>query len=228
MVALLADGVVEAVPLAGPVRGGPAGAEFVPLSFGRPGPLVNDAGEVAFVAPFRPAPAAAPTSGVFAPGPGGAPVLRIAIGDPAPGADGQLFAAASPLHLAPSGELLVLAVLSDVAIRPENAEWAWYLVPRSGPPRLLLRESDEIELAPGDVRSLENPGVAYDAALTRIAVNVGPTGLAPEAIAVRAVPEACASLAGASALAALGLLASRRRERLPIQAGCRTRSPRAS
>ncbi|HSJ96839.1 MAG TPA: hypothetical protein VLC53_07200 [Myxococcota bacterium] len=219
-----ADGLEEVVPLAGPVPGGPEGAEFVPLSFVFSAPLVNDAGEIAFAAPFRPAPAAAPTSGVFAPGPGGSPVLRITIGDPAPGAGGLLFGSLSPLHLAPNGDLLVLALLSELPpIATENAERAWYLVPRSGPPVLLLRESDEIELGPGDVRSLEYAGVAYDDALTRIAVRVGVIGLAPEVIAVRPVPEPCAPLAGAGAVIALGLLASRRARRLPIRTQCRVR-----
>lgn len=232
-----ASGLEERWLLAGPVPGRPDGAVFDASPLLHPDGwnewdepladrlLLNDAGQVAFLAAFRPAPEADRTLGLFAPGPDGGPRLRFALGDAAPGLGGKRITWVDPLHLSGDGTLLAF-VLAETEALEEDA--AWYLLPPAAPPRLLLRASDPIEIAPGDARSLPVRVIAHDDALTRLAVRLGQSPFEPEAIAVRAVPEPCVSAAGACALAALGLLASRPRARMPIQTGCRSEPPRAS
>lgn len=232
-----AAGLEERWLLAGPVPGGPDGAVFdeTPLvhlddwsEWDEPLAAwlrLNDAGQVAFLAAFRPAPEADRTIGLFAPGPDGAPRLRFALGDVAPGLGGKRITWVDPLHLSGDGTLLASVVAEAETLEQDTA---WYLLPPAAPPRLLLRASDPIEIAPGDVRSLSFRVLAHDDALTRIAVGLGQSPFEPDAIAVRAVPEPCASAAGACALVALGLLGSRRRAGVPIRSGCRSRPRRAS
>lgn len=208
-----ADGLEPAVPLSGPVPGAPPGAEFatnvVPLM--EP-PLVNDAGEVAFAMPLRLGPGEDLQRGLFGPGEDGAPTLRMVTGDPAPGLPELRIATLEVLHLAPSGALLASVELEGESLPPNAKQRAWYLVPRSGTPRLLLRDGEPIELEPGQERSADVGALAYDEELTRIAILIGGAS-GHAAIAVRAVPEPDTTLAGASALAALALRASRRRAR---------------
>jgi hypothetical protein len=219
------DGVTETWPLAGAVPGGPEGAVFLEeppageiVFFGHR-LRVNDAAEVAFAAPIRLAPEAEATVGLFGPDANGAPTLRLVVGANAPG--GLTFQSFDPLHLAEDGRLLVQAQLSGPTVE-SFTNTGWYLVPRDGSPRLLLRLSDEIEIAPGDLHhpSLFPEMLTHDAALGRFAMRFGRAGQ-PSAIAVRTVPEPCTSLAGAGAFAALGLLGSLRRARR--WTGCRMR-----
>lgn len=222
-----ADGVTETWPLAGAVPGGPDGAVFLEelaergiVFFGHR-VRVNDAAEVAFAAPIRLAPEAEATVGLFGPDANGAPTLRLVVGASAPG--GLTFQSFDPLHLAEDGTLLVRAQLSGPPVE-SFMNTGWYLLPRDGGPRLLLRLSDEIEIAPGDFRrpSFFPETLTHDAALGRFAMRFGRAG-EPTAIAVSTVPEPFPSLASASAYAGLGLLASRRRARWPIRSGCRMR-----
>lgn len=104
---------------------------------------------------------------------------------------------------------------------------AWYLVPRSGPPRLLVRDGEPIELEPNEEWNAYVVALAYDDALTRLAIQIG-EGSGPTAIAVRTVLEPGASLAGACALAALALRASGRRARRPIRSACRAHASSAA
>ncbi|HEY8494701.1 MAG TPA: hypothetical protein VIN04_12470 [Myxococcota bacterium] len=229
-----ADGLEPAVPLSGPVPGAPDGAAFVthivPLM---DPPLVNDAGEVAFVTWFVPGPGEDEQRGLFGPGEDGAPTLRMATGDPAPGFPELQIAMLRLLHLAPNGALLVRAELTAEPLLPPGG-WlssetraAWYLVPRSGPPRLLVRDGGPIELEPNERWSAHVLALAHDEALTRLAIQIGGWG-GPTAIAVRTVPEPCAPLAGACALAALALRASGRRARRPIRSACRAHASSAA
>lgn len=228
-----ADGVAESWPLVGAVPGGPASAVFVEASAesALPGAIrVNDAGEVAFVAKFRTAPGAAPTTGLFGPGADGAPVLRLTAGASTPGGGTLLWL--EPLHLAEDGILLARAGLPvGPGVCCRSSDYSWHLLPRAGGPRLLLRETDLVEVAPGDLRSIGSYRMAYDGALTRFGMVFGVVGRLsrePTAIAVLTVPGPRAPLAGAGALVALGLRASRRRARRPIRRGGSARTPLAS
>lgn len=210
-----ADGLEEAFPLTGPVPGGPPETTFSESSRAS-SVVVNSAGEVAFHSHFLPATGPLLPDGAFGPGADGTPTLRLASGDPAPGAGGLFLRSPAPLHLAPDGSMLVRTRLSETPHGfTEAAPSAWYLVPRNGAPRLLLRSDQPIEIAPGDLRTLSYAIVAHDAALTRIAVQSGLGSSEPTAIAVRAVPEPGTSAAASWAIAALGVLASLRRRARP-------------
>jgi len=214
-----ADGLEEVISLLGSVPGGPPGAEFTVAAFAHASSLVvNDSGEIAFTALFSTTPGSASKIGLFAPGSDGLPTLRMATGDPAPGAAGLLIVSVEPKHLASDGALLAIATLSKSLFwsGSEQHAGAWYWVPRTGAPQLLLRSDVPIEIAPGDFRMLRG-AVAYDTQLAWIAAEFGASLLysaRAEAIAVRAVPEPGAALAGITAVTCLaGFGAGRRRQR---------------
>lgn len=205
-----AGGLEEAVILAGSVPGSTPESEFSPLPFAHGSLHVNDAGEVAFGAPFVASPGEDSRRGTFGPGTDGAPTLRIAVGDPAPELQPLTIVALDPVHLSPEGDVLAFALLDDHPLPFSSG--AWFLLPRGGAPKLLLRDPAELEVAPGDVRTLDVAELAYDDSLLHFAARFE-GDLEPDVLAVRVVPEPSVSTAGACSLAALAVLASRRRSR---------------
>lgn len=205
-----AAGLEEAVILAGSVPGSAPESAFVPRRFASGSLHVNDAGEVAFGALFVASPGEDLRIGLFGPGPDGDPTLQLAVGDPAPGVPPLTILGLDPVHLSPTGDVLALALLGD---RPfAISSRGWILLPRGGAPRLLLQNPAELEVAPGDVRSLDVAEFAYDDALLHFAARF--EGLfESDVLAVRAAPEPGVPTAGTCALAALAGLASRRRVR---------------
>jgi hypothetical protein len=139
-------------------------------------------------------------SEVFGPGADGEPRVRMTsgpdTGDRAPGITGSRLRDLSLLHLDDRGRLLVRAGVAPRGVPEAVArliENAWYLVTSHGQPRLLLRASDEIEIASGVTRPANPSEIAFDSALTRIAFLTAPTESAPGAILVAELPRACRS-----------------------------------
>jgi hypothetical protein len=162
---------------------------------------------------------------------GGALTARALGGAPPPGLgfdDWMWFAIE---HVDDDGSLLfqarLLPDLSD-AIGPPIQRRGLFLSRPDEAPQLLVASGESFELAPGQPEALDSILVAQHQTLDTIAaIFTGQSTPNRSALYALAVPEPCASLAGAGAFAALGLLASRQRAGRPIGMGCRTRASRA-
>ncbi|HEY7117231.1 MAG TPA: choice-of-anchor tandem repeat NxxGxxAF-containing protein [Tepidisphaeraceae bacterium] len=125
--------------------------------FAFPPPLINDAGEVAFVARPQSAPGAEGPWGLFIGAPGGAglrPVVRT--GDQAPGGvTGVSFYFPNPVQLGNDGRVLFTANLQGPGVTTANSSGIWL-----GPPALLPVSPQPIARQ-GNAAAGFDPGTTY-------------------------------------------------------------------
>jgi hypothetical protein len=139
-----------------------------------------------FFSPFSFDPVGWRWEALYGPGSGGAPHVRMTTREPIRAFPRDQWCSLTLLHVDDDGDLLV-GVKDDSGYLSIDA---WYLVPRGGRPRLLLRARQEIEVS-GVTRLANAGGIAFDAALTRIAIRSAGSESTPDAILVAQVPESC-------------------------------------